>query len=81
MPTRARVLGRVPIGRVVAAQRRAALLARPQVDPLSADLHALIALMALRMLDRLDRAEVKTASIRHVRASFVLVAAAAELRP
>src|SRR5207244_3195194 len=51
VPDRVRVLGRVPIRRVVAAERRAALLTRPQMHPLGADLHARLALSAFRTLD------------------------------
>src|SRR5215218_2204828 len=47
MSCRARVFGGVPVRRVVAAQRDAALLAGAQVDPLRADLDALLAFMVL----------------------------------
>ena len=43
----------------------AAFLAGAQVDPVAADLHAFIALIPLRLLDRGDRADVSTALIRH----------------
>ncbi len=40
------MFARVPVGRAVAAQRGAALLACPEVHPARADLDALLALVA-----------------------------------
>src|SRR5436189_1532047 len=60
-----RVFRRVPVGGIVAAVRAAALLAGPQVHPLGADLHALVALTVLRLFDGLDGIEVDAALIRH----------------
>ena len=54
----ARVLGRVAVRRVVAAQRGPAVLTCPQVDPLRANLHAFIALVALRVLDIRNRGQM-----------------------
>jgi hypothetical protein len=59
------VLGRVAIGRVIAAERYATLLARSQMDPGSADLHALFAFRTVRTLDMLDCVEMRAASIIH----------------
>src|SRR5205823_10175383 len=59
---RPRVFGCVAVGRVVATQRRAAFLARAQMDPRRTDLDAFVALSAPRMLDRGDS--------RYVRAGF-----------
>src|SRR5256885_13076939 len=55
------VLGGMLVGRAVAAQRGAALLARSQVDPVRADLHALGALPALGVPHGRDRTEVSAA--------------------
>src|SRR5258708_19801052 len=65
MLARARVLAGVLVRRVVAAARRTALLAGPQVHPARADLHALLALPALRGLHRLDRLDVTARRLRH----------------
>src|SRR2546421_446476 len=59
------VLGGMLVGRAVAAQRGAALLARSQVDPVRADLHALGALPALGVPHGGDRAEVSAAIVGH----------------
>jgi hypothetical protein len=61
MTAHLRVPGGVAVGRAVAAQRRAAFLAGPQMDPVRADFHTLVALMALLVFDGLDGAEVGTA--------------------
>jgi hypothetical protein len=55
----------VPIPRAVTAERGATCLARPQVDPVCADLHALFAFASVRLFDRLDRIEMSAASVRH----------------
>src|SRR5207245_8299949 len=54
------------VGGIVAAVRTAALLARAEVDPRAADLHALIANVLPGVLDRLNRINVRTARIRHI---------------
>ena len=54
-----RMFGGVAIRRVVTAQRRAALLARPQMDPLLADLHAFCALAAFRAFDIFYRSDMR----------------------
>ena len=59
------VLAGVPIWRAIAAERDAACLAGPQMNPVRADLHAFFAFAALRLLDRPDRVEMRAASIRH----------------
>src|SRR5215203_47358 len=51
---RVRVCRGMTVGRVVAAQRRAARLTSAQMHPSSVDLHALLALMLLRSFDRGD---------------------------
>ena len=51
MRGRSSVLRGMAIRRVVAAERRAARLAGTQVNPLPADLDALLALAPLRMFD------------------------------
>ena len=45
-----RVFAGVPIWRAVAAQRHSTSLARPQMNPVIADLNALFAFTALRLL-------------------------------
>src|SRR5512140_3675830 len=65
MLARARVLAGVFVRRVVTAARRTALLAGAEVDPARADLHALLALPALRGLHRLDRLGVTACRFRH----------------
>src|SRR5215216_3487878 len=55
----------VPIGRVVAAVRAAAVLARAQVHPLAATLHAFVAFELLRVLDVRHRGEMRAALIGH----------------
>jgi hypothetical protein len=51
MPARVRVLAGVTVRRRIAAERRATLLARPQMDPCGANFHAFIALSAFRVFD------------------------------
>lgn len=66
MTTRARVLRSVLIGRIVAAERFAALLADPQMNPGCADLDALFAFPPLRKLDGCDRFDVSARRVsRH----------------
>ena len=65
MPARVRVFARVPVRRAVAAERDATRLARAQVNPATANLHAFFAFAALRLLDGFDRIEMRTASVRH----------------
>src|SRR5256885_15818614 len=64
MPGGVGVFRRVPVGRVVAAVRAAALLTRPEVHPLGADLHTLVAHAAPRLLDRRDRGQMRARSSR-----------------
>src|SRR6058998_1310449 len=63
MPARARVLRGVAVGRAVATQRSATLLAGAQMDPLRAHLHALGALPLFRVPHRCDRADVGAGSV------------------
>ena len=65
MPARVRVFARVTIRRAVAAKRNATRLARAQMHPARADLHAFFAFTALRMFDVSDCVEMRTASIGH----------------
>ena len=60
-----RVLGRVAIRRAIAAQCDAALLAAAQMHPLRADLHAFSAFRSFWVFDRINRVEMRTASVRH----------------
>jgi hypothetical protein len=61
----ARVFGRVPVRRAITTKCDAALLTRAQMYPLRADLHAFSAFAVLRLLNRRDRVEMRTTSIRH----------------
>ena len=45
----------MPIRRAVTAERDSTRLARPQMDPVAADLYALFALALVRLLDRFNR--------------------------
>src|SRR2546422_8693289 len=65
MAARPRVLAGVPVGRVIAALGRAALLTGTQVDPPRTDLHALLALAALRVPDGGNRGDVDTRLVGH----------------
>ena len=71
-----RVLGRVPIRRAVAAQRHAALLARAQMHPRGADLHALGALQTRWMFDVFDCVKMRTTTVIHNCLDFLLFVAA-----
>src|SRR5215471_14439926 len=70
MRRRFRVFGGMAVRRVVAAVRAAALLARPQVHPLAADLDALVADVFFRVLHRLDRIDVGAGPVAHRSSSF-----------
>ena len=59
MTAGARVLRGMALRRAVAAERRSALLAGPQMDPLRAHLHALVALVFARTLDGGNRGDVR----------------------
>lgn len=65
MPARVSVFRGVAIRRVVATERGATSLARPQVQPTGADLQALFALPALRLFDARNRIDVGTGFFRH----------------
>ena len=60
-----RVFASVSIWRAVAAERDATCLAGAQMNPVGADLHAFFAFAALRLLDRIDRIEMRAASVGH----------------
>ena len=63
---RVRVFGGVAVGRVVATEGGTALLTRSQMHPTPADFHALLAFMALRVLDGRHRADVVACHAGHV---------------
>ena len=69
MSTGMRVLAGVLIRRAVAAQRDSTRLARPEMHPIRADLHAFFAFATRRLLDRLNRnrIQVRTPSCIHDR--------------
>jgi hypothetical protein len=69
MSTGVRVFAGVLIWRAVAAQRDSTRLARPQMNPVAADLYAFFAFTTMRLLDRLnrDRIQMRTASRTHDR--------------
>jgi hypothetical protein len=64
-----RVFAGMLIRRAVAAQRNSTGLARPQMNPVAADLYAFFALAAMGLLDRLNlnRIQMRTASGTHDR--------------
>ncbi len=59
MGNRAGVAARMPVGRRVAAQRRAARLTHAQVHPGRSDLHAFLADVGGRLLDSVNRGDVR----------------------
>jgi hypothetical protein len=67
MSTGVGVFAGVLIRGAVAAQRNSTCLARPQMNPVAADLNAFFAFATMRLLDRLnrDRIQMRTASIGH----------------
>jgi len=69
MLTGVRVFAGVLIRRAVAAQRDSTRLARSQVNPVAANLHAFFAFASMRLFDRLNRnrIQVRTASGTHDR--------------
>ena len=60
-----RVLARMLVWRAVATERDPTCLAGPQMNPVRTDLYAFFAFAALRLLDRLDRIKMRTASVGH----------------
>jgi len=60
-----RVFAGMPVWRAVAAERNATSLTGSQMNPDRADLHAFGAFAALRLLDCLNRIEMRTASVGH----------------
>ena len=71
MSARACVLCSVAIWRVVTAQRRAARLTGPKMNPLVADLQALFAFPPLRMFDAGNRADMRASFSSHCVLLFV----------
>ena len=59
------VFAGMPIRRAVTAEGHAACLARPQMHPVAADLHALFAFGALRLLDCFDCIQMRAAAVFH----------------
>lgn len=70
-----RVLTRMPIRRAVATQRHATLLARAQMHPRGADLHALGALQTRWMFDLFDCVKMRTTTVIHNYLEFLLFVA------
>jgi len=66
----ASMLGGVAMRTVVATACPAAALTRPQMDPSSADLDAVLALTSSRMFDGFDCIDVATRVISHRRLSY-----------
>ena len=67
MPTSVCMFCGVAIRRTIAAQRDSTRLARPQMNPVAADLHTFFAFAALWPFDRLDRVQMRAASDTHDR--------------
>ena len=69
MSTGVCVFAGVLIRRAVAAQRDSTCLARPQMNPVAADLYAFFAFATVRLLDRLNlnRVQMRTPSGTHDR--------------
>ena len=67
MPCRLRMARRMALRRIVTAVRAAAFLAGAQVDPLRADLHALVALVVARRFHSSKGREVDAFPIDHRR--------------
>ncbi len=60
-----RMFAGVLIWGAVATKRNATRLARAQMNPARTDLHAFFTFAALRLLDRFNRVEMRTASVGH----------------
>jgi hypothetical protein len=69
--TGVRMFAGVPIWGAVATKRNATRLAPAQMNPARTDLHAFFTFAALRLLDRFNRVEMRTASVGHCRLSFI----------
>jgi len=67
MSGRARVFAGVAVGRAVATQSGTALLTGAQMHPLRSDFYALGAFADGRLLNRINRIEVRAAAIGHLR--------------
>ena len=68
------VFAGVPVLRAVTANGHATCLARAQMHPTAADLHAFFAFTALRLFDRLNRLEMRAATVGHDSISLFRVA-------
>jgi len=67
MPDRTCVFAGVLIWRAITTQRHAAFLTSPRMDPSGANLHAFLAFLPLRPLDRGNRLDVRATLFRHHR--------------
>src|SRR5205085_7074348 len=65
MTSRVRVLCCVAVRRAVTTQSHVARLTRAQMDPLTSNLHALVALALLWMFDGCNRFDMSTSLCRH----------------
>ena len=65
MLRRVRVFACVTVRRAITAEGHAACLARPQMHPVAADLDALFAFGALRLLDCFDCIQMRAAAVVH----------------
>jgi hypothetical protein len=65
-----RMFAGVLIWGAVATKRNSTRLARAQMNPARTDLHAFFTFAALRLLDRFNRVEMRTASVGHCRLSL-----------
>ena len=65
MPAGTRVFAGVLIGRAIAAQRNSTLLARPQMNPVAADLYAFFAFASVRLSDGFNCVQMRTAPTTH----------------
>src|SRR5438477_9668506 len=81
MSGRTRMHGGMTVGGAVAAQGGAALLARAQMDPLCADLHALGAFPTLGVPHRGDRSEMGAAGVGHRRPLVFVAGGGAAPKP
>ena len=55
----------MPVRGAVAAEGHATCLARPEMNPVRADLHAFLAFAVLRLFNGRDRIEMRAASVGH----------------
>ena len=65
MPGGTSVFAGVLIWRAIAAQRNSTFLARPQMDPVAAYLHAFFAFAPVRLSDGFNCVQMRTAPTTH----------------